>query len=159
IPTNFSARYNFTSSEIGMFLIAPSLGFMLGSFLGGKYSDFLAKKSILNSGEDYCPEIRIKSAWFGSLLIPVTGFIYGWLLDINFNIYVLAILIFLCSFGTLVTFSTLSTYLVDSCPGRGASVMALTSLIRFCVPGIIMMFETSIEERLGVRWMFALISI
>ncbi|CAG8488794.1 16046_t:CDS:2 [Cetraspora pellucida] len=159
IPINFSARYNFTSSQIGMFLIAPSSGFMLGSLLGGKYSDYLSKKSILSSGGVYYPEVRIKSAWFGSLLFPVTGFIYGWLLDISFNIYVLAILIFLCSFGTLITFSTLSTYLVDACPGRGASVMSLVSLIRFCVPGIIMMFETSIEESLGVRWMFALISI
>ncbi|CAG8488776.1 16045_t:CDS:2 [Cetraspora pellucida] len=158
IPINFSARYNFTASEIGIYFIAPSFGLMLGSLLGGKYSDYISQKSILNSG-DYCPEVRIKSAWFGSLIIPVTCFIYGWLLEINFNIYVLGILLFFCSFGMLSTFSTLSTYLVDSCPGRGASVMALVSLIRFCVPGILTIFETSIEESLGVRWMFTLISI
>ncbi|CAG8647614.1 2838_t:CDS:2, partial [Racocetra persica] len=157
IPINFSARYNFTTSEIGIFFIAISFGYMFGSLFGGKYSDFLSKKAILISGGDYCPEVRIKSAWFGSLLIPITCIIYGWLLDINFNIYVLAILIFSCSFGMLCAFSTLSTYLVDSCPGRGASVTALSSLIRFCVPGVLTIFETSIEESLGVRWMFTLI--
>ncbi|CAG8706143.1 18693_t:CDS:2, partial [Gigaspora rosea] len=157
IPINFSARYNFTSSEIGLFFISPSLGYMLGSLFGGKYSDFLSQKSLLISG-DYCPEVRIKSAWLGSILIPITCFIYGWLLEINFNVYVLGILLFLCSFGMAITFNTLSTYLVDSCPGRGASVTALACLVRLSVPGIITIFETSIEEKLGVRWMFTLIS-
>ncbi|CAG8719524.1 13784_t:CDS:2, partial [Racocetra persica] len=95
------------------------LGGFIAQYLGGKYSDFLSKKSISISGGD-CPEVRIKS---------------------------------LGSFGMLVTFSTLSTYLVDSCPGRGASVMALASLIRFGVPGVLTIFETSIEESLGVHWM------
>ncbi|CAG8735098.1 22113_t:CDS:2, partial [Dentiscutata erythropus] len=158
IPINFSARYNFTTSEIGLFFIAPCFGYMLGSLLGGKYSDYLSQKLLSISG-DYCPEVRIKGAWFGSLLIPITCFIYGWLLEINSNIYVLGIILFLCSFGMLTTFNTLSTYLVDACPGRGASVMALTCLIRLAIPGIITIFETSIEERLGVRWMFTLISV
>ncbi|RIB25568.1 major facilitator superfamily domain-containing protein, partial [Gigaspora rosea] len=156
IPTNFSVRYNFTTSQIGLFFIAPDFGYMLGSLLGGKYSDFLSQKLLISG--DYYPEVRIKGAWFGSLLIPITCFIYGWLLEINFNVYILGIVLFLCSFGMLSTLSTLSTYLVDSCPGLGASVMALTSLIRFAIPGIIAIFETSIEERLSVRWMFTLIS-
>ncbi|CAG8812027.1 11281_t:CDS:2, partial [Gigaspora margarita] len=62
------------------------------------------------------------------------------------------------SFGMAITFNTLSTYLVDSCPGRGASVTALACLVRLSIPGIITIFETSIEEKLGVRWMFTLIS-
>ncbi|CAG8773380.1 2229_t:CDS:2, partial [Dentiscutata erythropus] len=115
IPINFSARYNFTTSQIGLFFISQSFGLMFGSILGGKYSDYLAQKSLIT--EEYCPEIRIKSA-----------------------------------FGMLSTLSTLSTYLVDSCPGRGASVMAITSLFRLAIPGIIIIFETSIEESLGVRW-------
>ncbi|CAG8825035.1 2578_t:CDS:2, partial [Racocetra persica] len=61
------------------------------------------------------------------------------------------------SFGMLSAFNTLSTYLVDSCPGHGASVTALVSLIRFCVSGVLSIFETSIEESFGVRWMFTLI--
>ncbi|CAG8800604.1 11781_t:CDS:2, partial [Gigaspora rosea] len=124
IPTNFSVRYNFTTSQIGLFFIAPDFGYMLGSLLGGKYSDFLSQKLLISG--DYYPEVRIKGAWFGSLLIPITCFIYGWLLEINFNVYILGIVLFLCSFGMLSTLSTLSTYLVDSCPGLGASVMALT---------------------------------
>ncbi|CAG8803604.1 17718_t:CDS:2, partial [Gigaspora margarita] len=156
IPTNFSARYNFTTSQIGLFFIAPDFGYMFGSLLGGKYSDFLSQKLLISG--DYYPEVRLKGAWFGSLLIPITCFIYGWLLEINFNVYILGIVLFLCSFGMLSTFSTLSTYLVDSCPGLGASVMALASLIRFAIPGIISIFETSIEERLSIRWMFTLIS-
>ncbi|CAG8667350.1 23936_t:CDS:2 [Gigaspora margarita] len=158
IPVNYSSRYNFTTLEIGLFFIAPSFGYMLGSLIGGKYSDFLAQKFLSTSG-DYCPEVRIKAAWFGSLLLPITCFIYGWLLEINFNVYVLGIILFLCSFGMLSTFNTLSTYLVDSCPGLGASVMALTCLIRLAIPATIALFETTIEERLGVRWMFILISV
>ncbi|CAG8742014.1 1756_t:CDS:2, partial [Dentiscutata erythropus] len=98
IPINFSARYNFTTSEIGLFFIAPCFGYMLGSLLGGKYSDYLSQKLLSISG-DYCPEVRIKGAWFGSLLIPITCFIYGWLLEINYNIYVLGIILFLCEFN------------------------------------------------------------
>ncbi|RIB04024.1 major facilitator superfamily domain-containing protein, partial [Gigaspora rosea] len=158
IPVNYSSRYNFTTLEIGLFFIAPSLGYMLGSLIGGKYSDFLAQKFLSSTG-DYHPEVRIKAAWFGSLLLPISCFIYGWLLEINFNVYVLGIILFLCSFGMLSTFNTLSTYLVDSCPGLGASVMALTCLIRLAIPATIAIFETTIEERLGVRWTFTLISL
>ncbi|CAG8667900.1 2949_t:CDS:2, partial [Gigaspora rosea] len=153
IPVNYSSRYNFTTLEIGLFFIAPSLGYMLGSLIGGKYSDFLAQKFLTSSG-DYCPEIRIKAAWFGLLLLPITCFIYGWLLEINFNVYVLGIILFLCDI-----FNTLSTYLVDSCPGLGASVMSLTCLIRLAIPATIAIFETTIEERLGVRWTFTLVSV
>ncbi|RIA99948.1 hypothetical protein C2G38_2122524 [Gigaspora rosea] len=55
------------------------------------------------------------------------------LLADNFNIYILMILWFFCAFGTSIVFNSLSTYLIDVCPGFDASAIALSNCIRLII--------------------------
>ncbi|CAG8660233.1 8781_t:CDS:2, partial [Scutellospora calospora] len=156
VPRNFSTKYKLSEASIGLLFLAPCAGFIFGSFIGGKYSDFLLKKTLNSDGT--LPEIRILSVWFGTLLIPITCFIYGWLLEDNFRYEVLLVVWFFCAFGILSSFNSLATYLVDACPGRGASVTALNNSIRYIIAGILTIFETTIEDNFGIRWSFVFIS-
>ncbi|CAG8857598.1 19768_t:CDS:1, partial [Gigaspora margarita] len=95
VPRNFSARtYKLPPSSIGLLFLAPAVGYAIGSLVGGKYSDFVLQRARKNCESVY-PEMRIKSAIVGIIIIPSSYLAYGWLLEHNFNIYPLMILWFL----------------------------------------------------------------
>ncbi|CAG8650171.1 1962_t:CDS:2, partial [Scutellospora calospora] len=149
VPQNFSARtYNLQSSSIGLLFLAPAVGYAIGSIVGGKYSDFMLQKASKN-GEIICPEIRIKSVTVGALLVPSSYLAYGWLLENNYNIYVLMTLWFLGAFGTLIIYNSLSTYLIDVCPGYSASAIALNNCIRLMIAGVMAIVGSLMEDALG----------
>ncbi|CAG8583598.1 3076_t:CDS:2, partial [Scutellospora calospora] len=150
VPRNFFVKYNLSNSVIGLLFLAPCAGFITANFIGEKYSKYLIQKK-LNADGTFSPEVRILSVWFGSLLIPITCFVYGWLLEDNFRYEVLLVIWFFCSFGLLITYNSLAVYLVDACPGHCASVTALNNSIRYLVAGILTIFETTIEDNFGIR--------
>ncbi|RIB10491.1 major facilitator superfamily domain-containing protein [Gigaspora rosea] len=159
VPRNFSARtYKLPPSSIGLLFLAPAVGYAIGSLVGGKYSDFVLQ-SARKKGESVYPEMRIKSAIIGVIIIPSSYLAYGWLLEHDFNIYLLMILWFLGAFGSLITFNSLSTYLVDVCPGFSASVVALINCIRLMIAGINAIVGSLLENAIGTGWFFTVISM
>ncbi|CAG8762886.1 9326_t:CDS:2, partial [Gigaspora margarita] len=159
VARNFSARsYNLAPSSIGLLFLAPTLGNSIGSAVGGKYSDFILQKAKKNGAENIRPEMRIKSAFVGALIVPCFYLVYGWLLTIDFNIYVLMILWFFTVFATYIVYNSLSPYLIDVCPGLGASAIALSYCMRLIATGIAAFFGTVMEDALGTGWYYTLIS-
>ncbi|KAF0492851.1 MFS general substrate transporter [Gigaspora margarita] len=159
VARNFSARsYNLAPSSIGLLFLAPTLGNSIGSAVGGKYSDFILQKAKKNGAENIRPEMRIKSAFVGALMVPCFYLVYGWLLTIDFNIYVLMILWFFTVFATNIVYNSLSPYLIDVCPGLGASAIALSYCMRLIATGIAAFFGTLMEDALGTGWYYTLIS-
>ncbi|CAG8777700.1 1820_t:CDS:2, partial [Gigaspora margarita] len=125
VPQNFSARiYKLPPSSIGLLFLAPAVGYAIG-------------------------KMRIKSATVGVLIIPCSYLAYGWLLEHNFDIYTLMILWFFGALGSLITFNSLSTYLVDVCPGFSASVVALINCIRLIIAGINAIVGSLLENAIG----------
>jgi len=72
-------RFNLTSPiQSGLFYLAPGAGYLLGSFVGGRYADHVVKKYIVKRGERV-PEDRLRSCLpFLGGIIPVCMLIYGW---------------------------------------------------------------------------------
>ncbi|KAF0488808.1 MFS general substrate transporter [Gigaspora margarita] len=160
VSRNLSTRsYHLLPSSIGLLFIAPTLGCSLGSAIGGKYSDFVLQKARKNGVEIICPEVRIKSATPGALMVPCSYLIFGWLLIINFNIYVLMILWFFAVFGSYIIYSSLSPYLIDVCPGLSASAIALSYCMRLITAGVISIFGSLMEDFLGTGWYYTLIFV
>ncbi|CAG8680044.1 32467_t:CDS:2 [Gigaspora margarita] len=160
VSRNLSARsYHLLPSSIGLLFIAPTLGCSLGSAIGGKYSDFVLQKARKNGVEIICPEMRIKSATPGALMVPCSYLVFGWLLIINFNIYVLMILWFVAVFGSYIIYSSLSPYLIDVCPGLSASAIALSYCMRLSMAGVISIFGSLMEDFLGTGWYYTLIFV
>ena len=95
IPNVYSSQYQISSSIIGLIFIAPGIGFMIGSIIGGRYSDYIVSKFTMNKEEEIYPEIRLKSIWFACILVPISFLAYGWLLYTNSKIYWSLISIFI----------------------------------------------------------------
>ncbi|CAB4394086.1 unnamed protein product [Rhizophagus irregularis] len=135
IPERFAITYGLSASQIGLVFLAPGLGLMSGSLVGGKLSDYVLSKRMKKIGGNYLPELRLYSAWFGSILIPLAYFSFGWLLENGVSIFYPLFTMFIGGFGTLMAFNPTSTYLVESYPTRSASIVALNNFMRALVAG------------------------
>ncbi|PKK80818.1 MFS general substrate transporter [Rhizophagus irregularis] len=157
IPRIYSSQYHVSSFVIGLIFLVPGVGFMIGSIIGGKYSDYIISKFTLNEEKEIYPEIRLKSVWFICILVPIAFLAYGWFLEMNSKIYWPLISIFIGSFGTLFIVSILSVYLVDSNQNNCASVIALSEFVPAFIGGLCQLISFPLQNALGVGWMFTLL--
>ncbi|CAG8718010.1 25082_t:CDS:2 [Dentiscutata erythropus] len=158
IPTTFSAKYNMSPSNIGLVFLSPGIGFILGSIISGSYSDFILNRSRKKYGS-IDPEIRIKGGWLGSTLVPITLLAYGWFIVKNVHIALPILSMFFFGFGLMITFSSVSTYLVDAFPGRSASAIAVNNCFRFISASIMSFASEPFENALGTGLLYTLLTV
>src|ERR1700760_848563 len=75
-------RFHLTSPlQSGLFYIAPGLGYLLGTFFGGRYADRTVKRWIRKRGHRV-PEDRLHSCLLSmGVIIPACMIIYGWSIE------------------------------------------------------------------------------
>ncbi|KAI0842538.1 MFS general substrate transporter [Hypoxylon sp. FL0890] len=126
-------RYNLTTPmQGGLFYLAPGCGYLLGTFIGGRYADYVVKKYIKKRGIRI-PEDRMYSALpFMGIIIPGCVLIYGWSVEKDVGgIPLTVVVLFLQGVAQLFCFPSLNTYCLDVMPGRGAEVIAGNYAIRY----------------------------
>ncbi|CAG8510738.1 major facilitator superfamily domain-containing protein [Gigaspora rosea] len=158
---NFPKKYGVSTSTLGLLFIPSGIGLMVGSFIGGKYSDLVIKwkKSKQNDDESIQPEVRINSIWIATLIVPAANILYGWLFEREIHIAVFLVLWSLGNFGVFFIFNIISTYLVDSNRSKSASVIAVFHCVRLFLEACVSMLEAPLEEYLGIKWMFTLFGL
>ncbi|CAG8520621.1 14263_t:CDS:2 [Rhizophagus irregularis] len=130
VGPSFANIYHVSASTVGLIFLAPGTGYMIGSVIGGKWSDYVlieAKKR--NNGVGY-PEMRLHSVWIGCFFISVSYICYGWFLEARLHIALPIIAMFTGGFSLVTVYNSVSTYLVDAFPGRSASAIAINNLTR-----------------------------
>ncbi|CAG8458282.1 7651_t:CDS:2 [Dentiscutata heterogama] len=158
VPTTFSAKYNLSPSNVGLVLLSPGIGYVLGSVISGSYSDFILTKSRKKYGSIY-PEMRLNSVWLGSVLIPVSLLAYGWFIAKDTHISLPIISMFFFGFGALSVFNGSSTYLIDAFPGRSASSIAVNNCFRSIAASIMSFASTPLENALGTGLLYTLLTV
>ncbi|KAI1105343.1 MFS general substrate transporter [Jackrogersella minutella] len=126
-------RYNLTTPmQGGLFYLAPGCGYLVGTFMGGRYADFIVKRYIKKRGIRI-PEDRMYSALpFMGIVIPGCILIYGWSVEKDVGgIPLTVVMLFLQGVAQLFCFPSLNTYCLDVMPGRGAEVIAGNYAIRY----------------------------
>ncbi|KAK8073667.1 MFS general substrate transporter [Apiospora phragmitis] len=75
-------RFNLTTPMQGsLFYLAPGAGYLLGTFGGGRYADYVVKKYIKKRGVRI-PEDRLYSSLpFMGIVIPACILVYGWCVE------------------------------------------------------------------------------
>lgn len=153
-------RFNLTTPmQGGLFYLAPGAGYLIGTFFGGRYADYIVKKYIQKRGMRV-PEDRLYSSLpFMGLVIPACILIYGWCVEFDKGgIPLVVIVLFLQGFAQLFCFPSLNTYCLDVMPTRSGEVVAGNYVIRYIfacagtaavLPGI---------QAIGVGW-FSTISV
>ena len=149
-------RFHLTSPiQSGLFYIAPGCGYLLGTFGGGRWADWIVKKHIAKKGRRV-PEDRLRSCYFFvGAVIPACMLVYGWAVEKEVGGVPLPVAaMFLQGVAQLFCFPSLNTYCLDVMQSKGLSseVVAGNYMIRYvfaaassavCLPAI---------QAIGVGW-------
>ncbi|KAF7561919.1 hypothetical protein G7046_g2209 [Stylonectria norvegica] len=144
-----------TPLQSSLFYLPPGIGYLVGTFVGGRWSDYTVARYIRKRGRRV-PEDRLNSAVLVmALVIPGCMIIYGWAVDKEVGgIPLVVIVMFLQGFAQLFCLPSLNTYCVDVMQDKGKSsvVVAGNYLTRFlfaaagtavCLPAI---------DAIGIGW-------
>ena len=156
-------RFHLTSPiQSGLFYIAPGCGYLVGTFIGGRFADYIVKKWIRKRGKRV-PEDRLRSCWaFVAIVIPGCMLIYGWSVDQAVGGVPLPVIaMFAQGIAQLFCFASLNTYCLDvmQAKGKSSEVIAGNYMIRYvfaatgsavCLPAI---------EAIGVGWFSTISSL
>ena len=150
-------RFNLTSPlESGLFYIAPGCGYIVGTFMGGRWADYIVKKWIRKRGGRRIPEDRLKSCLvFLGIVIPGCMLVYGWTVEKAVGgIPVPVLAMFVQGIGQLFCFPSLNTYCLDvmQSKGRSAEVVAGNYMFRYVFAALGSGVVLPAVEAIGAGW-------
>ncbi|KAL4951063.1 major facilitator superfamily domain-containing protein [Aspergillus filifer] len=143
-----------TPLQSGLLYLAPGVGYILGTFGGGRWADYVARKWYERRGEVFVPEDRLYAAVpFLGIVIPICMLIYGWSVDKAFGGLALPIVfMFLQGVSQLFCFPSLNTYCLDVVPDRSAELIAGNFFIRYIFGAVASATAIPAAESIGVGW-------
>ncbi|EXJ86651.1 hypothetical protein A1O3_03604 [Capronia epimyces CBS 606.96] len=149
-------RFHLTSPiQSGLFYIAPGCGYVLGTFVGGRWADHIVKKWIGKKNRRV-PEDRLRSCYvFIGGAIPACMLVYGWSVEKNVGGIPLPVAaMFIQGVSQLFCFPSLNTYCLDvmQAKGRSAEVVAGNYMIRYVFAAIASGVCLPAIEAIGVGW-------
>lgn len=148
-------RFNLQTPLLsGLFYLAPGCGYLLGTFMGGRWADYTVKSWIAKRGGVRVPEDRLRSALpFIGLVIPGSMLVYGWAVEKAVGgIPVPVIAMFVQGVAQLFCFPSLNTYCLDVMPGRGAEVTAANFFVRYLAGCVGTAVVLPAVEGVGIGW-------
>ena len=133
-------RFNLDSPlQSGLFYIAPGCGYLVGTFVGGRYADYVVKKYIAIRGHREA-EDRLRSCLvFLGGVIPACMLVYGWSVEKRVGGVALpVVMMFLQGVAQLFCFPSLNTYCLDVMQERSAEVVGKSCQnVKYFVPVLI----------------------
>jgi len=141
--------------QSGLFYIAPGIGYLVGSFFGGRWADRVVKKWIKKRGRRN-PEDRLKSCLSSmGVVIPGCMLIYGWSVDKAVGGVPLPVVaMFVQGVAQLFCFPSLNTYCLDvmQAKGRSSEVIAGNYMVRYLFAAAASGCVLPAIEKIGVGW-------
>ncbi|KAK2593302.1 hypothetical protein QQS21_008984 [Conoideocrella luteorostrata] len=138
----------------GLFYLAPGTGYLVGTFMGGRWADHTVQVWIKKRNGVRIPEDRLRSSVpFMGLVMPACILVYGWTVDQAVGgIPVPVIALFIQGVGQLFSFPSLNTYCLDVMPGQGAEVVAANYFVRYLAGCLGTAVVLPAVEGVGVGW-------
>ncbi|QBM89631.1 Multidrug resistance protein [Metschnikowia aff. pulcherrima] len=151
------APYNFSSIIVGLMYVPNSLTYLLVSIFGGRWNDWLLKRSArLNNGE-LRPESRL--SWnivLAAIVYIPACIIFGWCLDKKQHWATPLVGSALFGLGSMLVIGCTMTYLTDLLPGKGATGVALNNLVRQILAAIATFVTEPLIRALGPGVLFSI---
>lgn len=147
-------RFNLNSPiYAGLFYLPPGLGYLCGSFFGGKWADHITKRYIKKRGRRI-PEDRLRSLLIGyGFFLPGSILVYGWSLKFEKGGMALPIIVmFICGFAQIVCYPSLNTYCIDCVPNLHGDGVASNYMIRFVAAAIASATCLTEIQKIGIGW-------
>lgn len=147
-------RFNLNTPIYGsLFYLAPGMGYLVGSFAGGKWSDYFVRKYMAKRGFRR-PEDRLRASIpFHGALIPISILVYGWCLKSGKGgMPVPIIFLFIGGFSQSVCFPLINAYCVDCIPQLNGDVIANNYFLRFLCAAILTGTVLTQIDHMGIGW-------
>lgn len=139
----------------GLFYLPPGCGYLLGSLIGGRLSDYQVKKSMEKRGGVRVAEDRLRITLLGyGIGSPISILVYGWSIYYEKGGYAVPIIsMFLNGFFQTSVFPTINSYCVDSMSSHiGGAAVGGNYFIRFLASAIASATCLYSINDIGVGW-------
>ncbi|KAK7447025.1 hypothetical protein VKT23_014238 [Stygiomarasmius scandens] len=151
-------HYGYNPLKIGLVLLSYGVGSMMGSILGGRWSDLMLVRLKTKTGGESYPEMRLKSTIHGILIFPPCVVGFGWVSQQHLHIAVLCVFLFLCGFFSIFVYSSTLAYLVDANVGRSSTAIALNSAFRGTFAFVALEVAVPLQDGLGDGWTYTIVA-
>lgn len=163
LQTTFSKPpYNFSTTLVGLTYIPNSIGYVLASLFGGKWTDKIMAREAKRAGRYdekgklmYRPEDRMReNAWIAAFLYPSALVWYGWTAEKGIFWLVPLVANFFFGIGSMLIFAMATTMLTEFMPKKASNGVAVNNFVRnifSCVGAII---AQPLISAIGNGWLF-----
>ena len=167
IQQTFSAPpYGYSVIIIGLLYIPNSIGYVIASVIGGRWTDSIMHREARAAGRYdehgkliLQPEDRMReNAWLAAIIYPGALLWYGWTVEKGVIWIVPMIANFFFGLGSMIIFGVSTTMLTEFMPKKSSGV-AVNNFIRnifSCTGGVI---ASPIISAIGNGWLFTILSI
>ena len=167
IQQTFSAPpYGFSVIIVGLLYIPNSLGYVIASVFGGKWTDVIMHREARAAGRYdqhgkliLQPEDRMReNAWLAAIIYPGALLWYGWTAEKGVIWIAPMIANFFFGVGSMIIFGVSTTMLTEFMPKKSSGV-AVNNFVRnifSCTGGVI---AQPIISAIGNGWLFTILAI
>lgn len=160
--------YNFSTVILGLLYIPNSLGYLVTSFLGGRWMDYIMQREAKRAnryneegGLIFRPYDRMReNAWIGVLIFPGALLWYGWTVQKGVFWFVPILSNFFFGAGSMMVFGITTTMLTEFMPQESSAGVALNNFVRnllSCAGAVATV--PLIRGPLGNGWLFTILAI
>jgi len=168
VQASFSgAPYHFSELILGLLYLPTSLGYIIASVLGGRWTDAImareARRAARYDGAGkliYHPEDRMKeNAWIAATMYPVALVWFGWTVNKGVVWIVPAIANFFFGVGSMLVFGAAMTMLTEFMPRRSSGGIAINNFVRNIFSSVGAIVTQPLINVMGVGWLCSTIGI
>ncbi|KAF8192455.1 major facilitator superfamily domain-containing protein [Pholiota molesta] len=150
--------YNYKSLQIGLVLLSLGVGSILGSLLGGRWSDRIRRQYQEKNNGVSKSEDRLNSSKIMLPVLPASILAYAWMADKKINIAPLCVALFSAGLSSAWIYSGLLAYIVDANTGRSSSAVAANSFVRGIMGFVAAEVAVPLQDALGDGGLYTLIA-
>ncbi|KAK9236524.1 major facilitator superfamily domain-containing protein [Lipomyces kononenkoae] len=161
IPDVFAMPpYNFSSIITGLLYLPNGFGYVLGSLVGGRWSDRILQRAVKKNNGKMVPEARLAENMLTAGVIVCAGMIlFGWTAAKHLFWFVPTIGTFLFGFGSLIIFTSTLTFLVDSMPHRRSAAVSINTFVRCMFAAVASFVTVPLNNAIKSGWLFTILTI
>lgn len=168
IQTTFhSAPYGFSTIIVGLLYLPSSLGYIVASLVGGRWTDRIMMREARKAGRYdadgnpiFLPEDRMReNIWLAASMYPAAMIWFGWTAHNGVHWIVPCIANFFFGCGSMLVFGAVTTMLTEFMPHRSSSGVAVNNFVRNIFSCVGTIVAQPLINAMGIGWLCTMIGL